>query len=88
MYFINTFSNYINDWKFIEHVTTAVDQFELLLPLTLPINQFTFYFSSIQVTKIAPLSQKPLPKCAFNVLKSNNYEVRIIGNYAMASLRI
>ena len=35
MYFINTFSNYINDWKFIEHLTTAVDQFELLLPPTL-----------------------------------------------------
>lgn len=30
MYFINTFSNYINDWKFIEHLTTAVDQFEPL----------------------------------------------------------
>lgn len=51
MYFINIFSNYINDWKFIEHLTTAVDQFELLLPPTLPINQFTFYFSSIEVTK-------------------------------------
>ena len=46
MYFINIFSNYINDWQFIERLTTAVDQFELLLPLTLSINQFTFYVSS------------------------------------------
>lgn len=88
MYFINIFSNYINDWQFIERLTTVVDQFELLLPLTLPINQFTFYVSSREVTKIPPLAQKPLPKYAFNVLKSNNYEVRIIGNYAMPSLRI
>lgn len=88
MYFINIFSNYINDWQFIERLTTAVDQFELLLPLTLSINQFTFYVSSREVTKIPPLAQKPLPKYAFNVLKSNNYEVRIIGNYAMPSLRI
>ena len=88
MNFINIFSNYINDWQFIERLTTTVDQFELLLPLTLPINQFTFYVSSREVTKIPPLAQKPLPKYAFNVLKSNNYEVRIIGNYAMPSLRI
>lgn len=67
MYFINIFSNYVNDWQFIERLTTAVDQFELLLPLTLPINQFTFYVSSREVTKIPPHAQKPLPKCAFNV---------------------
>lgn len=86
MCFINIFSNYINDWQYMEHLTTAVDQFELLLPPTLPINQFTFYVSSIEVKKIPPLAQKPLPKCAFDVLKSNNYEVRIIGIYAMTSL--